>query len=513
MKMAKKVATLATTLALVLGSIGTLGVSATGETATETNLITNGGFEDVETRMLEEAEYKWPAKTEDEKEVWNANSSLTLYGKTVEGVDAVLTNEVENVRTGEYALKVVTESSENYKRRIWQRVDGLTAGKWYEASVWVKGISNADDTVTKNKNQGAQIRVGRSDAGGVDLGTENGWYATSSESGTGHALLKTNNTWTQIMVRWQQPASYGENSSFDGTYTYLALEMGYLSGYENIYYFDDVCMREITGFNGNFEQVTTEKYSTENSCLWPQGVGAGFKNVTFVGTDAVATGNDKYAGNYSLKLQNSGAMVTMLVPNLEAGRSYTITAYVKVKGSSSNAKLLAGPTITGADSTMWRSISGIKTTDGWVKKESAFTVAEGYNYAWLNIYAGTLEEDSYVCWDDISVTENIVEFTNSDGVTLSKSEDGEIAVSGWFINPNAEKSSGTLVVATYSMKSGVKQLINVSTKQSSEINANAATKISTKVTATKGNIIKAMILDDITNLKPVINAVELPAGE
>lgn len=521
MKNAKKLVGLVLTVLILASLVVVPAVQAEGESAASTNLIANGGFESAETRTVGESEYKWPAKSEDGTEVWNANAGSGNYGKTAEGTDAYLTAETGYVRNGDYALKVTSATSEN-KRRIWQKVTGLTGGKWYEASVWVKTEESPETTFTSaNRAQGAEIRVGKAADGALALTTKNGWFA-NSRCGTGNAaLVDSQGNWTRLMVRWQQPITWEGDENYDNTVAYVVFEMGLLSTVTINYYFDDAYMREITDFNGGFEEVTQEKINDSTTVSFPAGLGmGGTEGNGGLAAEFAASSAEKHSGTYSLALLASentptySRRATLFVPGIAPG-TYRLTAYVKITGESSGAKILAGPDFINGDSTMWGNASGIKTAEEWTEKSFVFIVPEGYNYAYINMNSGKLEAGEAVYIDDISITQTTVLFKDADGTVLQQTKEGTITVRADFINQAAEAKTAYLIAATYTVNENNVRMLRDIAFSSGEAAANQAKTISTTIDVTDSNqIIQVMLYDtSIGSMKPLCETFVLPAGK
>ena len=507
MKNAKKFFSLAMVLLMVL-SLAPTAVCAenTGD------LLTNGGFEMTETRTVGEGEtateYLWPAKVNG-KEVWYANpTSGGAYSRTVEGTEVLLTSE--EVHSGSYSLKVVPHASN--KRRITQWVDGLTPGIWYEAEAWIL-ISGSN--ITGTNAYGADLLVG--DQRGASYG-KSSWRALATVDGNSARTVKTtNNKWTKMTARWQQPT--------EETHAVIALEMG-TAAEGSTYYYDDISVKEISGFDGTFETVTTEKLAGNDTVLWPKGVAVfNYSNQLGAYVGEVMATSDKamvHSGNYALKMVPGTAYsrrATLFVPNLTAGKTYKVKAYMQISSALSGAASLhVGPSYVAGGGDMWGKSSDYKAvTEGWREISTTFTVPESYRYAIINFNSGMVAEGTTaeVYFDDVTVSETNVIFRNAEGTALQKAEAGTILVEGDFINQKNEQATVKMVVAVYTTDTNnVRKLSAVQITEGTAKANGAVTIPATIEVESADQTVQVMFFDSaLTNLSLLYPKFVLPAAQ
>ncbi len=473
--------------------------------ASDTNLLQNGGFEVVETRTAGEgdaaAEYLWPAKVNG-GEVWNANSATGgLYGSTAEGTDVFVTTD--EVHSGTYALKVIPDGT-NY-RRIWQKIEGLMPGSFYEASVWVM-ISGEKIATAAN---GIDLIV--AEEKGTTWGSSL-WASATVDFNSARKLTNTNGKWTMLTVRWQQPA--------ETEYAHVALDMMKNDG-DSIYYFDDAFVRKVTDFSGDFETVTTEKLSAAETILWPQGLGMYVTtgaNGAYAGeVQAIGTA---HSGRYALQMTpgTTSRRANLFVPNLTAGKTYKIKAYMKIAGTLSGApSIYVGPTSLTAYASMWKRIEpSNKTETDWKELSSTFTVPEGFAHATINFNSGTIAENgsATVYFDDVTVTETNVTFKDENGAALTAAKAGKVSVEGDYINQENEEKTVKMMVAVYTTDANhVRRLSSVQIAEAT-VAAKSAKIIPAEVTVEAADqTVQVMFFDAaLTNLSPLYEKFVLPAA-
>ncbi len=535
MKMKRKGMAILLAAIMSLGMFPTFGVLA--DDAPQ-NLVVNPGFEDVETRTVDGSTttYLWTAVDGESKEVWSV-AGQGLYGYTALPEDACVvskTDETEatNVRSGDYAMKVVSGTA-GEKRRVWQKISGLTPGDWYEASVWVKAVPDPDavEAVTwydfgGYNASGTEIRIGKSRDGSGEPRFTYGWVATSTDyhakfnlpanvasADANGTLVNTFGKWSQIMVRWQQPQSWDDSGEYDPTTAYVVFETGELNAE---YYYDDVLVREINGdFNGGFEAVTNEKISADETIAWPSGVGMGvWYLASGLADDMQASSTVKKSGNYSLQMEScaskgyykSNRSAHLFVPNLKGGETYKLTGWVKLDGETGSTRMFGiGPAYTGSYGAMWNRTNFTPAADGaWKEVSLVFTVPEGFTYGFIQMHSGELTAGSNMYWDDISVTQTSVTFTKGDN-TITATAD--------YVNQDAANPAKVkLMLAVYAVNGTTKTLKEVSIVESGEIAAkNAGTFSTTLPYADATYEVKAMLYDStMAGLSPICSPFVYP---
>ncbi len=476
MKNAKKFLSLAMVLMMVL-SLAPTAVYAdnTG------NLLTNGGFETV-------TEGSWP-------DDWDIPTGSNFIG-TEKGTEAFVTSEVQH--SGNYALQVNPSSSEN--RRVYQKVKNLTPGNFYEASVWV--LVTGDNLSSK---KGIDLLVMGNASSGWD--TESKW-AGSTTSQT-YKVVTTQSKWTKMTTYWQQPA--------DETAAYVVFDMQVMEeGVASICYFDDATVREITGFDGGFETVSTEKIDSTTSIDLPSDVW--FLNRTsesrgaFAG-EVSASKEAAHSGEYALKLipNSMGRRAFLYVPNLTAGKTYKLTAYMKVTAAlSSGANIYVGPTYDKTDNNAW--IKGTAQTGAtdWKKIQMAFTV-EGCNYAYIQFLAGKVAEgnSSATYFDDVTIEETNIKFTAADGTVLGENlaAAGTVNVNAKATVVGAQNDVARMIVGVYDTVNGTPCLAEVYISESITLPAAKWKEITIEnISLSAGQYAKAVLLDSAAGLKPLTEA-------
>jgi len=534
MKLTKKTMAMFLATALLAGMLFAVPAFANGTG----NLALNPGFESTETRTLSGDEtYLWPSLGTDEKEVWDVKGQ-GLYTYTDKGVDAYLVNSTDepaNVHSGDYAMKMISEAAS--KRRLWQKLTNLTPGSWYEASVWVKAVPPTETTNYGGYNvQGAEVRIGRSENGGYNPDfVNNGWIASSTDQhaqfnlglgGDGNGpLIDTYGKWSQIMVRWQQPAAWDEDGLYDPTTAYLVFETGYLNSCLVTYYYDDVLVRQINSFNGDFsdtfnggfESVSTQKIDETSSVAWPTGLGLGvFYTQSGLADDMNASTAEARTGSYSLQMKSASTKgyykacrsAHLFVPGLEGGKTYKLTAYAKIDGSTDGTcRIAIGPSYIGSMNQNWYYGTVVPSTETWKEISIVFTVPDAkFTYGYVQLFSGALSEGGSLYWDDISVTE-----TN---VSLSKGENA-VTASVEYINGKASAQKATLVLATYKVTGDIKRITGLTILESDSVSTKNFTSFTESVPFTSEDTeVKAFLYESpMVGFTSLVDPVTLSLGE
>ncbi len=490
MKNAKKFMGLAMVLLMVL-SLAPTAVFAdnTG------NLLTNGGFEAVVTKTDgegEATEYLWPATKVSEdawKDDWDVQVTGNNFAATKKGTHVSATQEA--VHSGDYALKVIP-GTDAY-RRIYQEVENLTPGNFYEASVWV--LVSGDSLTSK---KGIDLLV----LGSSAVGWDSKWAGTTTNQS--YKVTTTNSKWTKLTTYWQQPA--------DATKALVAFDMQMMSeSLSTICYFDDAAVREITGFDGSFETgfetVSTEKLSDNESIYLPHDIA--FLNRTnksfaaFAG-EVSASMAAAHTGTYGLQMipnSSYGRRALLYVPNLTAGKTYKLTAYMKVTATetlASGANIYVGPTYDVTDNDMWKKGTAQTSATDWKKVQMAFTVAD-CNYAYIQFLAGKVAEGNSVAtyFDDVTIEETNIKFTDA--------VDGTVNATATVVG--AEGDVARMIVGVYDTVNGTPSLAEVYVSESVTLTSTKWKEITIEnISLSAGQYAKAMLLDGAAGLAPLTAA-------
>ncbi|MBE7063536.1 MAG: hypothetical protein E7390_07115 [Ruminococcaceae bacterium] len=505
MKNAKKLMGLVLTV-VMLASLAVVPTvrAEEGETATETERFANGGFEPEE--GTEVTSTTW-------FENWNytadASGNTYSYNNTVLGTDVFLTGSEKH--SGSYALAAKFSGGTEH-RRIWTQVQGLEAGKWYQASAWVK-ISGTEITASstpKSEWKGVELRVSTNASASGSIAESTALGRTSASSAYNY-MISTKGKWARIGVNFMAKTSNKVS---------LILQMG--NGAEGaVAYWDDIAVTELTDFNGDFE-------TTEGAGLlgWNSGYS---DNNALVGYEAVAVQEDGCGGTAALKLVGDSETgdvkrVYTVLTGLEAGKRYGIrirhkaTSTRMTEGDEPTAATAIGsnPKMhvvdnkeTPADSTAWLCISNMsKAVNTWKTSEGTFlvpAVEEGEDttaHTFITLSCKLLAGEA-VFFDDIEVFETNVKYYNSDNEELKNVTAGTIKAVAEFVNPKAEATDATLVVAVYKSVNGAKQLKSIDIKVMEDVAAKAVGKVTGTVTAEAGDTVKAMLLDSTAALTPI----------
>lgn len=478
----KKVVTLATTLALVLGSIGTLGVLATGETATETNLITNGGFEPVEgTEVTAETWF----------DNWNYNATVDntsySYANTDLGTDIFLTTAEKH--SGNYALAAKFGNSTEEKRRIWTMLEELEVDAWYQATVWVK-ISGTIETA----QAGVELRVSPNvNAGGTDLESNRLGFSESKAND----FLSTNGKWVRI------------GTSFKATKetATVILQMG-VGVADAVAYWDDVECVKLTSFNGDFETVNGDGMRG-----WNSGYRANAHALLGEEVKVVKEGTNSVLQFAATGEEDRTLRINIACPNLTPGKSYGVKVRFKATSTIADATALAtSPRISAyldknpPYSGSWYRKDLSKALNKWQTNTATFTVPAAtedvaYDFAYITLQAKVAPGET-VYFDDVEVFDTRVKFYDDENVELHAPAVGTISAEAEFVNNESEAKNVTLITAVYSINNGTKQLKGVDVKVIENVAVEACGTATGIVTAESGDIVKAMLLDGIT-MKPL----------
>ncbi|MBQ7032274.1 MAG: hypothetical protein IJN25_01215 [Clostridia bacterium] len=508
MKNAKKLMGLVLTV-MMLASLAVVPAvrAEEGETATGTELIVNGGFEPEE--GTEVTSTTWFENWE-----YNANASATTSGKayncnnTVLGTDVFLTGSEKH--SGSYALAAKFSGGADH-RRIWTLVQGLEAGKWYQASAWVKiSGTEIDKTTISSPYKGVALRVNKGNMATTTYGNTSYVLGRTSASSAYNNIISTKGEWARIGVNFMAASDKAT----------VMLNMG--DGAEGaVAYWDDVAVVELTDFNGDFE-------TTEGAGLlgWNSGYS---DNNALVGYEAVAVQEDGCGGTAALKLVGDSETgdvkrVYTVLTGLEAGKRYGIrirhkaTSTRMTEGDEPTAATAIGsnPKMhvvdnkeTPADSTAWLCISNMsKAVNTWKTSEGTFlvpAVEEGEDttaHTFITLSCKLLAGEA-VFFDDIEVFETNVKYYNSDDEELKNVTAGTIKAVAEFVNPKAEATDATLVVAVYKSVNGAKQLKSIDIKVMEDVAVKAIGTATGTVTAEAGDTVKAMLLDSTAALTPI----------
>jgi len=527
MKMKKKGIAILLAALMCLGMIPTFGVLA--DEAPQ-NLVVNPGFEDVETRTVEGTEetYEW-TKMEDGEEVWNPKDGYADFTKTDIGTEAKIikaTVEPNFVRSGNYSVRIQTDKTCAEYRRLWQKVEGLTGGKWYEASVWVKGVKEEGEYTTAPSHgfaadsRGLDMRVGKGiNNGSINTNTANGWFASTGGPISGIYKFWESENWTQLMVRWQQPTVWDGDASFDSTVAYLVFDMRCIKNLTASFYFDDACVREITGFNGDFEEASLEKIYTDASkdkVLYPSALSmATFGSSQFVGLSeeySVVEENGNHCLQIKPKETNYISRATLFAPNLVANGVYKLSAKIKITGTAltSGINIFPHKDEINTYSSAYNKDSATKIVDkrstanqDWQEFSTVFTVPANQTY--IIIESGKTSDNTTTIYiDDIKLIQADVTFTKGEN-TITATAD--------YVNQDAvNATSAMLVVAVYAVDGTTKTLKEVGIVGSGDVAVKDAATFSTTVPYTDTSYeVKAMLYDGtMADLQPICSPFIYP---
>ncbi len=172
-----------------------------------------------------------PAAADQYQYIWAEGWDVGTYSyATIKGVEAEVTKE--DAKDGEYSLKVWDNIEKN--TRVWVKAQGLTPGKTYTASVYVKIIGALPEKA------GAILRVTPeyTDGAGKAIG-----YSARISS--------TQKRWTELTASFTMPA--------DITEVAICLDTGIIDK-ESAVYWDDVKIKGAdVDINGSFEKIVEIK--------------------------------------------------------------------------------------------------------------------------------------------------------------------------------------------------------------------------------------------------------------
>lgn len=507
MKNAKKFLSLAMVLMMVL-SLAPMAVYAetTAVDAGNTgNLLRNGGFEETPTEA-----HKAPE--------WDYASSTTKQMLSTAGTDAfIVTKDTEGayVHSENNALKLVNSTSGTVGRWISQEVKNLTPGKAYRASAWVY----IDGTLDKGLS--LRIQKTKSTSSAACLAASSGVDRSSG------VLKTTNSTWKNLSCVFVP--------SVDETAVHINVQFGYqsTSGKAVNVYVDDMVFEEISDINGSFEDTETIGDTTK---LWAKGWSTSNGNaayVTWIGEHAFVAANEGQNDTNALCLTTTEEAsiddegnpeprqlhAYIPVTGLKTGSAYKIRCYVRtslpesvssvslnVAGGSGLQNFLQRQSWGGTASAIIAKNSGTTPTNLWQELSVVFTAED--TYAFIGLAAPPMKNEC-IYFDDVTIEETNVCFTNADGIVLGEplSGAGDVNAKATVIGASGDTACVFVGVYETDKVSGKACLVDMYVSDTVTLGTTKWADVTIEdISLAPGQYAKAMLLDGAASLKPLADA-------
>ncbi|MBQ7033682.1 MAG: hypothetical protein IJN25_08515 [Clostridia bacterium] len=495
MKNAKKFLSLAMVLMMVL-SLAPTAVYAdnTG------NLLTNGGFEEE-------------LKTE-----WEYASNQSKYSSTLNENAFIVTAPVHS---GGKALQLVTDGT---GRWLSQKVEGLTPGKAYRASVWV----NIEGTLTDGLFLGVAKTKTEADAG--CMAASNG-----VNRGAGRLLTTTGGVWKNLDCAFVPSVEKNTDGevTYDATFAYIILEFGAneaLTGTSAVsVYIDDVVLEEIPAINGSFEDTEYTVSGDATSTVWAKGwstIGAGDTQYeTTIGIHTFVAANAGRDGTNALCLTTTEDPASdgkyrqlhayVPVTGLEPGRAYRMRCYTKTSLTGSETKVSLNVVKNDslynklhgswAGKNMVNYKSDTATTE-WGARTFVFTAED--TYAFIGLAARAVKGE-IIYFDDVTIEETNIKFTAEDGTVLGENFSATGTVNAKATVVGAAGDVARMIVGVYDTVSGTPCLEKVYISESTTLTSAWKEITIENISLSAGQYAKAVLLDSAAGLKPLTEAKQL----
>lgn len=251
-----------------------------------------------------------------------------------------------NVHSGNFALSVTERSAFWAGAQFSLNDAGLVEGGSYLASAWVKAAGETPDVLTLTLSAGNNVNL---------------FPIVSTPEGA-----DTRN-WTKLsgLVDFKPTAAVGAPSIYVETN----------DGVQSPYFVDDLILLHNFTPNGGLESSETETTGWNAS-----------------GAQIALTTTEKYAGNRALHVteRNEGwhsAQYNLLNSGMEVGKTYDISAWVKVDGDvAANLKMTIELVDEDDDNAQWLTIAQSSQTLTWVKLSSRYTYIPGGTATDFKVY-------------------------------------------------------------------------------------------------------------------------------
>lgn len=497
MKNAKKFMGLAMVLLMVLS------LAPTAAYADNTgNLLTNGGFE-----------------TEPTTE-WEYASNNSRYSSTLnENAFIVKATDGAPVHSGNNALQLVTDGT---GRWFSQKVEGLTPGKAYRASAWV----NINGTLTDGLFLG--VAQTKTEAAAGCMAASNGVSRAD-----GLLLTTTGGVWKNLDCAFVPTVEMdGDEVTYDATFAHIILEFGANEALIDTsavsVYIDDVVLEEIPDdINGTFEDTTTYTNEVGTSTVWAKGwstVGAGDGQYeATIGKYAYVEANAGRDGTNALCLTTQGEKysnkyrqlhVYAPVTGLEPGRAYKLQGYAKTSltGSTTQAlfNVLKNESVQNRLHKGWGSdthtvaFKNQTLTTEWAAVSCVFTAEDTYAFIGLSARAA---ENETVYFDDLTIEETNIKFTNAGGTVLGETLAAAGTVNAKATVVGAAGDVARMIVGVYDTVNDTPCLAEVYVSASITLGNTKWKEITIEnISLSAGQYAKAVLLDSAAGLKPLTEA-------
>ena len=292
-----------------------------------------------------------------ESDGWNASGP---------DVSIAVTTSAEGVYSGNFGLHV-TDRTDNWHSAQYSLLNaGLEESDRYQASAWVKVDGDTED------NLKLTLYVMYED------GTEG--YISISETGSADTL-----GWTQLHGFFDVP---------EGDIADIRIYIEAV-GEETSYYIDDLFITKVFTPNGDLELGDTTGWDSTGPA------------------QATVSMDEMHTGSYSLHVTGrqedwNAARFDLLNAGMQPGRSYEISAWVKIDGETADTlKMTIEKADEGDDTFQYLTIAESSDTLDWVKLSNTYTYAPDGEATAFNVYFQAEGHTSAYYIDDLVITEVI----------------------------------------------------------------------------------------------------------
>jgi len=337
--------------------------------AESANLVENGGLETGKT------------------DGWNGS------GSSVQVTAVRKADSPDAVYSGNYAL-LITGRDQSWNSAQHSLLDaGLEAGSSYLASVWVKIAG--DDPVADNLKLTLQISYGPE-----PTDEDQDWIPITPDGGISTL------GWTQL----QGIFTYSPERDITDVKVYVEAD-----GATTSYYVDELFLTKVFTTNGGLESGDTSGWNA-------------------AGGQIAVTSAEAHSGNNSLHVYERAdtwhsGQFDLLGTGMQPGRTYQISAWVKVQGATADTIKMTIELADDDDSDRYFTIAQSADTLDWVKLSNTYTYAPDGEPTVFKVYFEAASADSAYYVDDLVIIEVIppVNLATNGNVELGRTD-------GWIDN-------------------------------------------------------------------------------